>query len=441
MVIICLLIGMILSYLQFDKRTAIENPILKIVLSFFFCIATLSFAFSACLFAGIPYNWFLAIFLAFPLLFLVLELKKRHKKLFEVSRIKDASFLSLLVILCGLSFFTYNFFTQSMRWGEWDAWAIWSQHAKFLTFETEFSNLFDARLHYTHPDYPLMLPAIIAMVWKSFDSYSAFVPAFFSYMVSFCLILLMLTPFLERRAKFLGVALFLLLTGSQVLFPFVVWQYADTLLAAYILIPLVLLSVLPDSKPLFYFSLIGFFAASAGWIKNEGLMYFMIFSFCILLKYFRQPKLLLHYGLGALLPVMTISIFKIGFAPSNYLMKESGNSFLENFTDLSRYEFIWSYAVTYLTENCQFLLISFLAILLLNFRFYLSFAFQVLLLLFISYFFAYVFSPYGLEWHMSTSFDRLIHQIFPAIIYSIFFSIAMKFSKPVVKTSTDGLHV
>ena len=440
MVLICLVLWITSSWLVFDKKLSIENPVLKIVLAFFFSIATFSLIFSAFLFAGISFIVFQAIFIAIPLLYLILELKKRSN-FFNLSKIKNTSFLKLLVILCGLSFFTYNFFTLSIRWGDWDAWAIWTQHAKFLTFDSEFSNLFDKRLEWTHPDYPLMLPSIIAMIWKSFGNFSPYVPAIFSYLISVGLVLLVLTPFLEKKSKMIGMALFLLLTYSLVLFPFVSGQYSDTLLATFILLPLVLLSILPDSKPLFYFSLIGFFAASSGWIKNEGLMYFAIFSFCFFLKYLRQPKFLLHYSLGALFPVLIILIFKFKFATSNYLMDESGTSNYERFTDVSRYQFIWNYAVTYLTENCQFLLISFLAILLLNFRFYLSFAFWVLLLLFGSYFFAYVFSPYGLEWQMSTSFNRLIHQIFPAIIYSVFFSIAMKFSKPVVKTSTDGLNV
>ena len=440
MVLICLLFWMVSSYLVFDKKLSIENPVLKMLVAFFFSISIFSLIFSAFLFAGIGFVVFQAIFLAFPILYLILELKKR-KRFFNLAQIKSISFLKLLVILCGLLFFTYNFFMLSIRWGDWDAWAIWTQHAKFLTFDSEFSQLFDKRLEWTHPDYPLMLPSIIAMVWKSFGNFSPYVPAVFSYLTSTALVLLVLTPFMEKKSKLLGIGLFLVLTCSLVLFPFVTGQYSDTLLATFILLPLVLLSILPASNPLFYFSLIGFFAASSGWIKNEGLMYFAIFSFCFFLKYLRQPKFLLHYGLGALFPVLIIVIFKLKFATSNYLMDESGTSNYERFTDVSRYEFIWNYAITYLTENCQFLLISFIAILLLNFRFYLSFAFWVLLLLFCSYFFAYIFSPYGLEWQMSTSFSRLIHQVFPAIIYSIFFSVAMKFSRPAVKTSTDGIDV
>ena len=45
----------------------------------------------------------------------------------------------------------------------------------------------------------------------------------------------------------------------------------------------------------------------------------------------------------------------------------------------------------------------------------------VIFTLFIAYFFIYVITPCDLKWHLETSFDRLLHQIMPALIYSIFY--------------------
>jgi hypothetical protein len=41
------------------------------------------------------------------------------------------------------------------------------------------------------------------------------------------------------------------------------------------------------------------------------------------------------------------------------------------------------------------------------------------LLIFLGYLVIYVITPYDLNWHLSTSLDRLILQIFPAVVYLV----------------------
>lgn len=49
--------------------------------------------------------------------------------------------------------------------GEWDAWSIWNLRARFLFRATEAAAPFDPLLNWSHPNYPLLVPASIAGLW------------------------------------------------------------------------------------------------------------------------------------------------------------------------------------------------------------------------------------------------------------------------------------
>ena len=62
--------------------------------------------------------------------------------------------------------------------GDWDAWAIWNQHARFL-FRGGGSDAWRAFLaiNWSQPDYPLLLPASVARVWAYAGHESTLGPA------------------------------------------------------------------------------------------------------------------------------------------------------------------------------------------------------------------------------------------------------------------------
>ncbi|HMI08160.1 MAG TPA: hypothetical protein VK528_11475 [Flavobacterium sp.] len=424
MILFAVLLGIIASWLLIDKKTAITNAVLKGTLAFCFTLSILSFFFVLFLFAKINFLIFNAAFVLAPLIYIVIEIRKSGKRAFASIKITQISTLFLLVALAGLLLFSKTFFENSIRWGDWDAWAIWSQHGLFLTDSSLFANLFTQDIAWTHPDYPLMLPSLNAMFWKSFGSQSAFVPAVLGYSIAMALVLLILSSFFERKFVFSGLFVFLLLTATSVLFPFAATQQADTFLALFLLIPIVLCNHLEANKSALLVTLIGFFAATSAWIKNEGLVFFVLFAFCFSVKYFRQAFLLRNFFLGAIFPIVVLMVFKFNYAPPGDLF--ANNDYHAKLFDAGRYKIIRDFARQYLTENCQFLLYIMGGILVLHYKFYLSFAFIVIFGLAASYFFIYVITPNDLNWHLSTSFYRLVHQLFPVLLYSIFFSASEK---------------
>ena len=51
--------------------------------------------------------------------------------------------------------------------GEEGAWSIWDIKARFLFRAGAFwRDAFSSDLGFTHPDYPLMLPGLVALCWK-----------------------------------------------------------------------------------------------------------------------------------------------------------------------------------------------------------------------------------------------------------------------------------
>jgi hypothetical protein len=411
------------AYVSIDKYVAFQNAALKSVFALLSAAVISSIFFCFFLFLGLGFLPFTIFLIVSAAAYLFIAVKKQGYR-FRGWNIERFSFPVLLVILCGLCYFSYSFFNIVVRWGEWDGWAIWSQHARFLMSGTSFNNLF---VEATHPDYPLFLSSLIAMFWHV--SYSAFVPALIAYLVAISLLLVIVTSFLERGHYFFGLSVFLILATSDVFFPFVTSQCADTLIAIFIVVTFVLHNQMPTERQSGQLFLLGFFAASCGWIKNEGLTFFVLFSVCFAIKYFRLRDWLKWYVLGSLLPLAMILSFKLWYAPANDLVNTNEANYASRFVDTEKYKVILDYMYLYLKDNCGLLYYSLGCILLLRYRFALSFGFIVICLLFSAYFFAYVVSPYDLTWHLSTSFSRLVHQIFPALIYLIYFAAAEKFSK------------
>src|SRR5690606_4136286 len=123
--------------------------------------------------------------------------------------------------------------------------------------------------------------------------------------------------------------------------------------------------------------------------------------------------------IGASIPLLSIAYFKLNYAPGNDLLVESDANVLLKLLDLKRYVITIQFIIKdFMTNNSLFIFILTFTIIY-NYKYFLSFTFKVLFLLFITYFFVYILTPKNLEWHLQTSYTRLFHHITPALLYSI----------------------
>jgi hypothetical protein len=72
----------------------------------------------------------------------------------------------LFVLAVAIGVIVFVVYTMNKPHGDWDAWAIWNLRARFFVRGGQFwKDAFSSQLAWSHPDYPLLLPGIVAMLW------------------------------------------------------------------------------------------------------------------------------------------------------------------------------------------------------------------------------------------------------------------------------------
>jgi hypothetical protein len=376
-----------------------------------------------------------------------------------------------------LQFFKISFLNPH---GQWDAWAIWNLRAKFIArssidLKIIFSNLAN-HTPWSHIDYPLLLPGTIARFWEYLGSQSVQIPILVAFLFTILTAGLIFSSLSILKNKTRGALAALVLITS----PFWIygtWQYADVPLALYFLATTIILSFIDYFKftNAKLFILLGLFSSLAIWTKNEGLFFFLALVFLLIaFSFFNKSssqfrKGLLMFIVSALPVIIVIFLFKFYFAKTGndiYSLARL-NDITAKLTDFSRYlkistsfslylkqlfpssllayigliaivnnqvkEKKWMFLVLtlgllYLGYLQMFLFPFCLLILFLIKALRIDMLYQrsfmiislVLITTYIGYFFTYVITPRDLDWHLSTSLDRLIVQLMPSFIFFIF---------------------
>lgn len=424
MILLAITFWALFIYSVISRELSFNNRLFEGIIAFVFSIAFTSFAFFLSLFFNIHYLVFQVAFTIIPFALLIWQhfyLGLKNEILADKIEYQHPVLL-MLGMICFIAF-TFLFFKASDRWGYWDAWAIWSLHAKFLIYNQEFTNLFTNEIDFTHPDYPLMLPSLIAVFWKSFYTQSPVIPLLIAYTTGVAILILLYSSFIQKKSPVAGIIVLFFLSCTNLLYPIASYQYADTLLALFILVPFILLSQINENKnnQLLFF-LVGFFAASCGWIKNEGLAFYFIFSLVLFFYQGHSKNQRIAYLYGSIIPLAVIFLFKVFLAPSNDIVDGQQATIFVKLVDTSRYAIIANYFFNMISGN-KILVILILGNLVIYISYYNHcsyFILVVLILMLFSYFFIYVVTPRDLTWHLSTSFDRLLHQLIPTFLFSLF---------------------
>jgi len=437
MILIALLFWTLSVFFLIDNKLKIRNKPLKIIISFFFTLAVISIIFFAALLTKVNYTLLVTVCIALPALFLVYkwgQLKEFAMGIdFKVTK-------TTIVVLVSILIYSLLFFATTSRWGNWDAWAIWTLHAKFLTYDAGYINLFTDATAWTHADYPLMLPSIIAITWKSFGNSSPLVPVMASYIIGIAVPLTIYFAFKEKNNVVTGQVILILLTCSIIFIPYASSQLSDSLLGLFILFPFVLIYLMPKEKPFHCLFLIGFFAAASGWVKNEGLLFFAIFSFYYLARNFRDLNNIKIYALGTILPLLVLFVFKFFYTPPNDLIDGQNSATLYKVMDIGRYLTIGRYFISTMLNEFGLLSALLVLIFFVDYKYYFSFNFIIILTLLVGYFFIYVVTPNDLEWHLSTSFSRLLHQVLPVFLFTAGVAISKRIDSGTYK-HISGIYI
>ena len=316
--------------------------------------------------------------------------------------------------------------------GDWDGWAIWNAHARYLYRAGPVWR--DHIKDTAHPDYPLLLPAATARLWRYIGKDVPEAGGVQTVLITLSGVTILAASLWELRGASVSYLVPLLLLGSPFYLILGISQYADVPLAVYILSTIALLCLHwkrePEGSRIMV--LAGFTTGCAGWTKNEGLIFIAVTTIAILLPIFRRPAVTMRqfglFAIGMLLPLAVTIYFKVAVPAPNDLVANLGYATtLAKVTDFKRYVTIatafldgfWSAGKWPIHPGIP--LMALLAVCGIDRRLirdggWLTGA-AILVAMLLTYFGVYLITPLPLEYHIPTSLNRLLMHLWPSFLF------------------------
>jgi len=421
-----------------------------------------SLGFFAMILAGITgaakiWTLLLVLLSSAALLLLLLRLRPREQRL---PRRLPARFPGLWVIAlaaaAGLCLFVWHAVLNSQLepTGGWDARGFWNLRAAYLA---RGDGLWRLALRQNagglptdtfHPSYPLFLSGFVALQWVLSPGFDPAVPAATALIFCLACVLLLFTSLAETKSMVLGFLGGLALMGFRYLPKATGDQLSDIPLAFAILGSLVLLDqaarvqVRPDqdqsdSRLRYRWIAAGLVLGLAPWIKNEGWPFVLAAGAAVWWWFGRRAVGWLAAGaVPGLLGALTVKVLGDGV---EFFIPRTIGDVLEKTSDPHRW---WQILVGFGTRVIEaghlwahpVVLLAGLALVLrlappveLRARMWLA---TPILILMLSYFGAYLVTQFDLVWHIDTSANRFILQVWPSLLW---------FSFGMLRTPEDAL--
>ena len=326
----------------------------------------------------------------------------------------------------------------------WDAFSIWNLHARFLYLSgPQWRDGFSAAIPWSHPDYPLLLPAAVAHFWSYLGHDDSSVPGAIGFLFTFSTVGLLFSTLSILRGRTTAMLGGLALLTTPFFIELGTSQYADVPLSFFILATITLLC-LHDARAgeacaSGFPSLIvlaGLAAGFAAWTKNEGLLFLcaiLAARFLMLLRMRGRRDLTFGFATfvaGAAPAFLLIAWFKHSIAPPGNLFSDSSSA-MQKLLDPTRYWAILKWYGKGFLRFGHWLLIP--ATVLLPVL-YAATGFKrhrisrpgvrnsafALVLMLAGYFAIYLITPYDLYWHLRFSLTRLFMQLWPSAVFLFF---------------------
>ena len=340
------------------------------------------------------------------------------------------NWLLAVALLAGLGFALAAHFDSlgARPHGDWDAFSIWNVRARYLAGPADSWKTAVSPGLMSHPDYPLLISALVARCWTAGGAYDTLAPA------AVATVFFLATPGVLTGALATVASLSLGLLAGLVLLATSPWlalsasQYSDIPLGTYMAGGLAAAFIgarTEDGRG--WMALGGFLLSCAPWTKNEGMPFalFALLTFPLLSRRAGRPL-----WLGALPGLLVVALFKLAVAPPGDLLAgQNPAQTLAKFGELSRYGQVFQ-ALYHLMIDLGAglthpLLLLVLLSLVLRFRQRdaippLYWASGILLLQIAAYWAVYLATPHDLNWLLGTSLSRLFAQVWPAALLTLF---------------------
>ena len=220
--------------------------------------------------------------------------------------------------------------------GSWDANAIWNLKARFMYRGGEgWTRMFAKEIWFSHPDYPLMLPASVARLWTYIGHETPAAPIGVG--VGFTI--------LSMALVFMGVGWLcgivpacvgmMLLAGNEVFVWYGGTQVADVPLSFFVLGAIIFLTAAlqrvqegGETPPLRMMAVAGVCAGLGAFVKNEGLAIcvLLVVACAVATMIFRRWKLFAAMMIGIVLGLTLVATQKLLFTGETYLTADQPSS-------------------------------------------------------------------------------------------------------------------
>jgi hypothetical protein len=322
--------------------------------------------------------------------------------------------------------------------GHWDAYSFWNMRARFLfraadTWRDAFSPL------QNHPDYPLFVPATVTRCWVYAGAESTLAPFLVGLLMGALTVGLVVAALALLRGGGQGWLAGAALLGSHQYVSTVGVQYADVPLGFFMAAAVVAFALHDRTgrTSRFFPALAGGMAGLAAWTKNEGLLFLVALAAGRfgaaavgpgLRAFAREQK---WFALGLLPAALTLAYFKLAFAPPNDLVAGDRPPLATLLADWSRHEQILDALAGSAWGLGRYLLPVLAAYALLVGRPPadrrapgLAAPALTLAAMLAGYYAVYLTTPHDLQWHLNTSADRLLVQLWPLAVVCYFLAVA-----------------
>lgn len=310
--------------------------------------------------------------------------------------------------------------------GHWDAWAIWNQKARFLVRDIAHWKDMQA-IGWSNPSHPFLVSLSVARLWAYAGSEATLWPAMLSALWGIALVLLLLGGLGPARWQ-------AWVAGALVMAPVMFTdlaaaQTADLPVALFIAAAVVLASGASPDGPRARGALVAaaLLATIAAWTKNEGLLFAAAMTAVIgaWSVWLRRPVAAVWWVAG-LIPVgIAVLWFKFVVAPlpPEYLTESADGGTLGRFLAGPRHALVletawpllWSWGGRFAGGLLPLGMAA--AVVSAARRPSLRPLTAVLGLMLAGYYAVWVVSALDTAWLVRTTFDRLMMQLWPALVF------------------------
>jgi hypothetical protein len=289
LLIFCLASGFALVSLGFPGTVPSSGGLLlRSFLSFGYGVGSFSVTFVFARVLGWS-RWLTIDLLVFALL-MARYLMRRHTPAVEFLHSSDGAeffprfqrfLISALVAAFAIALYCAALRVVAFPHGEgWDAFAIWNLHARFLLRgSAHWRDGFSPLIAWSHPDYPLLIPAAIAHFWSYLGYEDRNVPGVIGLLFTFSTVGLLYSSLRILRGRTVAKLGSLVLLTTPSFIETGTTQYADVPLAFFFLAAIALLCLYDTGfrtggvSPKGLLVLAGLGSGFAAWTKNEGLLF------------------------------------------------------------------------------------------------------------------------------------------------------------------------